>query len=116
MNDRNNDEIKKILENPDIPEKLSPESVKVMLDEQCEKKKRKNISFGGAMKWCAGAAACAVLLGTAGYAAKNLENFTEKKEIVSGSYVNSASEYKDVYKYMEKYIDYRENLYKYEED
>lgn len=110
MNERNNDEIKKILEEPTIPEKLSPESVKVMLDQECEKKKRKNISFGGAMKWCAGAAACVVLLGTAGYAAKNLEKVTTENNVsMEGSYVNSASEYKDVYKFMEKYIDYRKN-------
>ncbi|MDE6035427.1 MAG: beta-propeller domain-containing protein [Ruminococcus sp.] len=44
----NNDEkIKKILENEDIPEELSPENIKKMLDENVPAKKRSNISVAG---------------------------------------------------------------------
>ncbi len=62
----NNDkEIREILEQEEVPEELSPENVKKILDEKAPAKKRKKISVAGRIT--ATAAACAVIVGaTAG--------------------------------------------------
>ena len=103
MNDLNNDEVKRILSKPDVPEKLSPESVKKELD-MMKANGNKRISFTNGLKWCAGIAACAVLLGTGGIIAKQMQN-NSSSMVTSGSYTVSASDYKQVYKYMKKYKD-----------
>lgn len=62
----NNDkEIREILESEEVPEELSPENVKKILDEKAPAKKRKKISVAGRIT--ATAAACAIIVGaTAG--------------------------------------------------
>lgn len=63
MNDNN---IKKALENEPVPEQLRPENISNMLSEKAPAKKRSRISV--ASRITAGAAACAVIAGTAVYA------------------------------------------------
>lgn len=64
MND-NDKEIREILESEEVPEKLSPENIRIMLDEKVPAKKRKKISVAGRIT--ATAAACAIIVGaTAG--------------------------------------------------
>ncbi len=96
------DEIKKIMEEPEVPESLSPESVKKVLDEKQQEKKRSSIRMSDWMKWGAGAAACAVLLGTGSYAARQIAENSGLTGAVLGNYMTSASDYKEVYAYMEK--------------
>lgn len=61
----NNDEkIREYMEEPEIPEELSPENIKVMLDERCARKKRSKISVAGRIT--AVAAALAIIV-TGGY-------------------------------------------------
>lgn len=61
----NNDEkIREYIEEPEIPEELSPENIKIMLDEKCAKKKRSKISAAGRIT--AVAAALAIIV-TGGY-------------------------------------------------
>lgn len=62
----NNDKkIREMLESEEVPEELSPENVKKMLDEKTSTNKRKKISIAGRIT--ATAAACAVIVGvTAG--------------------------------------------------
>lgn len=105
MDNNRFDEIKKIMEEPEVPESLSPESMKKALDEMQQAKKRRSIERTGWMKWGAGAAACAVLLGTGSYAAKQIAENSVSPDAISGSYMTCASDYKEVYAYMEKYRD-----------
>ena len=44
---KNDEKVKKFLEKEDIPEELTPENIKKMLDEKAPSKKRKNISVAG---------------------------------------------------------------------
>lgn len=104
MNDLNNEEVKRILNKPDVPEKLSPESVKKDLDMK-KANGSKKINFTNGLKWCAGIAACAVLLGTGGIIAKQMQNNSSSSMISGGSYTVSASDYKQVYRYMKNYMD-----------
>ncbi|MDE6789042.1 MAG: beta-propeller domain-containing protein [Ruminococcus sp.] len=62
----NNDkEIREILESEEVPEELSPENIRIMLNEKASAKKRKKISVAGRIT--ATAAACAIIVGaTAG--------------------------------------------------
>ncbi|MCM1132465.1 MAG: beta-propeller domain-containing protein [Ruminococcus flavefaciens] len=123
----NNDkEIREILESEEVPEELSPENVKKMLDEKTSAKKRKKISVAGRIT--ATAAACAVIVGaTAGsvhllrskpdsgsnkcvepnyssdsnsYAVSSVETAT--LEQVNAPYMNGAESYEQVYKLIEK--------------
>lgn len=64
MNDLNNNEkVREILEQENVPEKISPENMKVMLDEKAPAKKRKKISAAGRI--AAIAASMALIVGTA---------------------------------------------------
>ena len=65
----NDYEVKKMLENEQIPEELEPERIKAMLDEKAPAVKRKNIT--AVSRFAAIAAACAVVSGTAVYVAGN---------------------------------------------
>ena len=79
MNEYSNDEkIKKALESEPVPEELSPESMKAMLDEKTPAKKRNKIKIG--TRIAAGAAACAVISGTAVYVAGQ-GNFLNKHKV-----------------------------------
>lgn len=99
----NNDEIKKILDEPPVPENLSPKSIKNRLDVIKSQSKRKKIHFS-ALKWCSGIAACAVLLSTGGFFAKKIQDNYNPLTIADGNYTTAAKDYKQVYKYMKKYI------------
>ncbi len=105
MDENRFDEIKKIMEEPEIPESLSPESVKKMLDDKKSEEKHGSIHISNWMKWGAGAAACAVLLGTGGYAARLIAENSGSPDVIYGNYIVSASDYKEVYAYMEKHAD-----------
>ena len=61
MND-NDKKLKEMLSNEKVPEQLSPENMKKMLDEKASPKKRSGISVVGRV--AAGAAACAVIAGS----------------------------------------------------
>lgn len=74
-------EIREMLEQEEIPEELSPENVKQMLDEKTSAKKRKKISVAGRIT--ATAAACAIIVGaTAG----SVHLLNRKDKIVTGDY------------------------------
>ena len=114
---RENDEkLKEILNSEEVPEQLSPENIKLMLDEKAPKKKRSGISIAGRI--AAGAAACAVLAGS--YAGVNtlMKNRTStddtsivsfKKEVeavnLEAPYMSGAESYSDVYQLMKKASD-----------
>ena len=60
---RENDEkLRDMLTSEEVPEQLSPENIKVMLDEKAPKKRRSGISVASTI--AAGAAACAVIAGS----------------------------------------------------
>lgn len=101
----NNDEIKKILDEPPVPEYLSPESIKNRLDIiKSEEKRRKSIHLNTALKWCSGIAACAVLLSTGGFIAKKIQDNSDSLAVTNGNYITAAKDYKQVYKYMKEYM------------
>ena len=66
----NDDKIRDFLNEPQIPEELSPERIREMLEKEAPVKKRAGIKKT-AMRITAGAAACAVICGGAVYAGKN---------------------------------------------
>ena len=115
----NNDKkIREILETEEVPEKLSPENIKIMLDEKAPAKKRKKISVAGRIT--ATVAACTVIIGatagTAGYLKKGTsnncpdeiisttENSTKNNitEQTKAPYMNGAESYEQIYKLIEK--------------
>lgn len=72
----NNDkEIREILESEEVPEELSPENIKQMLDEKTPAKKRKKISVAGRIT--ATAAACAIIVGATAGSVHLLRNHTD---------------------------------------
>ena len=113
-NNDNVDKIKKALEKEPVPEELSPENVKKMLDEKAPAKKRSRIRVG--TRIAAGAAACAVVGASAvclgdqsGLLDKdrkasrsemtsglNYKKDGDKTEKV-GSYMSGASDYSEIY-------------------
>lgn len=122
----NDDKVKEVLENVKIPEEVSPENIKKMLDEKAPAKKRSSrISMAGRIT--AAAAACAVIVGatvgTAGLVQRNKNNegsyiefsseneasrentagiSTSKKNKAKGPYMKGAESYEQVYKLVEK--------------
>ena len=113
-NNDNVDKIKKALEKEPVPEELSPENVKKMLDEKAPAKKRSRIRVG--TRIAAGAAACAVVGASAVYLGNqsglldkdrkasrsemtsglNYKKGGDKTEKV-GSYMSGASDYSEIY-------------------
>ncbi len=74
MNDLNNNErVREFLEQESVPEEISPENMKIMLDEKAAVKKRKKISMAG--KITAMAASLALIVGTAVGTAGLVRNF-----------------------------------------
>ena len=65
----NDDKLREQLKSEPVPDRLRPENIKKMLDEQAPKKKRSGISVAGRIT--AAAAACAVIGGTAAYTMNN---------------------------------------------
>lgn len=115
--DKNDKKIREILENEEIPEKLNPENIRIMLDEKAPAKKRKKLSVAGRIT--AAAAACAVIVGTAGtagYLKKDIlkncpdetivnstaKTSTENKEQIKAPYMSGAESYEQVYKLIEE--------------
>lgn len=82
MNEFNDDKIKKALESAEVPEQISPENIKKMLDEKAPMKKRSKITHK-AIRVTAGAAACAVICGFGAYYAEqgDLFNKSEKMDV-----------------------------------
>ncbi len=79
MNDFNDDKIKKAIESADVPEQISPENMKIMLDEKAPQKKRSKITHKAAMRFTAGAAACAVICGVGVHYAGQADLFDKKE-------------------------------------
>ncbi|MCR5015707.1 MAG: beta-propeller domain-containing protein [Ruminococcus sp.] len=116
---RENDEkLRDMLTSEEVPEQLSPENIKVMLDEKAPKKRRSGISVAGRI--AAGAAACAVIAGSyAGTAqlmkarknsdspsvstldGKGKTRSSSKTVRVDAPYMNGAESYDEVYELME---------------
>ena len=112
----NDEKLRDMLTSEEVPEQLSPENMKKMLDEKAPKKKRSGISVAGRI--AAGAAACAVITGSyAGTAhlMKERKNGSSTSvsepsgkgvtkvdgERVEAPYMNGAASYEEVYKLME---------------
>lgn len=123
MNKNNYDEIKNMLNEPEIPKELEPEQIKNVLDSK--KEKSKNIKYKNHIKVIAGIAACSVLVSTGAFAANNYienskllsdepitsinKNSTDEKEKkrkpnssenLSQGYTASAKDYQQVYNFM----------------
>ena len=121
----NDDKVKDLLENAEIPEEVSPENMKKMLDEKAPAKKRSSrISMAGRIT--AAAAACAVIvgatIGTTGLInrdKKDCDNCAELMDVdkestteiitndktdseAKGPYMNGAESYEQVFKLVEK--------------
>ncbi len=79
MSEYNDDKIKKALESQEVPAQLSPESIKLMLDQKAPDKKREKISRK-TTRLVAGAAACAVICGSGVYIAEQGNLFNTKKD------------------------------------
>lgn len=123
---KNDDKIKRTLENEDIPKELEPENIKKMLDEKVPAQKRKNIKFNRkfAEKVTAIASACAVIAGgSAIYYNSSKEKISQQAEIIDsstalekiessenniqpltkkGSYMNGAENYEQIYSMIKK--------------
>ena len=113
-NNDNVDKIKKALEKEPVPEELSPENVKKMLDEKAPAKKRSRIRVG--TRIAAGAAAC-VVVGASAVCFGNQSGLLDqdrkasRSEMTSGlnykkdgdktekvgSYMSGASDYSEIY-------------------
>lgn len=123
---KNDDKIKRTLENEDIPKELEPENIKKMLDEKVPAQKRKSIKFNRrfAEKVTAIASACAVIAGgSAIYYNSSKEKISQQAEITDsstalekiespenniqpltkkGSYMNGAENYEQIYSMIKK--------------
>lgn len=123
---KNDDKIKRTLENEDIPKELEPENIKKMLDEKVPAQKRKSIKFNRrfAEKVTAIASACAVIAGgSAIYYNSSKEKISQQAEIIDsstalekiespenniqpltkkGSYMNGAENYEQIYSMIKK--------------
>ncbi|MBR4626627.1 MAG: beta-propeller domain-containing protein [Ruminococcus sp.] len=128
MNDK---EVRNMLEEEKIPEKLEPENIKIMLDEKAPAVKRKRIS--AVSRFAAVAAACAVVSGTAiHFAGKGNQPGSKGKSVqqasdggaepgkidggnspapaVQAPYMNGAKDYSEVYALMQSsYEKYQQN-------
>lgn len=105
MSENNNDKrIKNILENCSIPERLEPENIKKMLDNNNAQKRRREIKKNRIMRIVSTAAALVLIFGTSVYFMKPA--LYEKKSIITNmnktadvSLMKSADNYSDVYNY-----------------
>lgn len=121
MKNSNDELIRKALESEPLPEQLSPDNIKKMLDEKAPAKKRKRITHTAA-RITAGAAACAIICGIGVYYTEQrntpynnteiAESFTaESSEIameqveIQPSYMSGASEYEEIYRMLKASAD-----------
>ena len=65
----NDDKLREQMKSEPVPDRLKPENIKIMLDNEAPKKKRSGISMAGRI--AAAAAACTVIGGTAVYSLNN---------------------------------------------
>lgn len=136
MNDK---EVKKMLENEQIPKELEPENIKLMLDQKAPAMKRKKIS--AISRFTAIAAACAVVSGTAVHFASKGDNMKksssdtdskivstmvsqngvsedELKKMEQAPYMSGAKDYGEIYsvfadcadRYQKQYLKWRNDL------
>lgn len=68
-NMNNDDKLREQMKSEPVPDRLKPENIKIMLDNEAPKKKRSGISIAGRI--AAAAAACTVIGGTAAYTLNN---------------------------------------------
>lgn len=132
MNKNNNEKIKAMLESEPVPDELSPESIKLMLDKKAPVRKRKSI-LKTASKFTAAAAAFAVLCGTAVHLAEqkkdnyNPENIDSKSssatdgkseqaiaEVATSANQNNISSMNSAEDYSEIYSLFKESAKNYE--
>lgn len=105
MSENNNDKkIKNILENCNIPERLEPENIKRMLDNNSAQKRRREIKKSRIARIVAAAAALAVVFGTSVYFMKpslykDQIVINDTNKAVDASTMKSAENYSDVYNY-----------------
>lgn len=128
MNNNNDEKIREIINVDNVPEEISPESMKKMLDEKSAGKRRSKISVTGRVT--AAACACAVLAGTAvgttkfmntknaskisdsGVSSDTSKDVTTKKtEIIQADapYMNSAESYEQIYDLVKEVKEARES-------
>ncbi len=130
----NDDKVKDLLENVEVPEEVSPENMKKMLDKKAPAKKRSSrISIAGRIT--AAAAACAVIVGaTVGTTGlinrdkKDCDNCAELMDVdkestteiitngktdseAKGPYMNGAESYEQVYALVEKANENKDKYY-----
>ncbi len=122
MNENNEKKIKEMMEKPPVPDELSPDNIRKMLDEKAPAKKRNSIRHMGT-RIAAGAAACAVIGSLAAFSynrfkpddfksdgasdintasessSETSKTNSDKKsdDIVNTAYMNSAGSYDDLY-------------------
>ncbi len=143
MNGNNDKKIREMLESSEVPQELSPENIKKMLDEKAHAQKRKSI-VKTASKITAGAAACAVLSVTGVQLAEHYGDFnrnhncadiessnskTDESSSIAlapnpdnnitpqSSFMNSAEDYGEVYFLLEKAAEeYGDGYFTYTDD
>lgn len=128
MKNSNDELIRKALESDPLPEQLSPDNIKKMLDEKAPAKKRKKITYTVA-RITAGAAACAVICGIGVYYTEQRDksyNYSEMHETfiaessetavenveIQPSYMSGTSEYDEIYRMLE--VSAKNYSYKYQ--
>lgn len=84
----NDEKVREMLNKEPVPAELEPENIRVMLDEKAPVKKRRNIKKTAA-RITAGAAACAVICGTAAH-------FAGQKDLFNKGKIDSGSESSEV--------------------
>ena len=77
MNMKNDDKLREQLNSEPVPDRLKPENIKIMLDNEAPKKKRAGLAVS---RFAAAAAACAVIGGTAAYNWNNPKLSTNKDD------------------------------------
>lgn len=90
---KNDDKVKDMLTEEKIPRELEPDSIKEMLDKKAPARKRKNIHM--AARITAGAAACAVICGTALHFAGENDKFKDK-DVISSEYEKVTTQIQEV--------------------
>ncbi len=84
----NDDKLREQMKSEPVPDRLKPENIKIMLDNEAPKKKRSGISMAGRI--AAAAAACTVIGGTAVYSLNN-GKFNNKNATVSEASIQQDS-------------------------
>lgn len=81
MSENNDEKIKKAMKSAPVPDSLSPENIKKMLDEKAPAKKRRNIKKT-VLQITAGAAACAVICGVGVHYVGQRNSYDKCKNII----------------------------------